>query len=311
MNPKVNNGLFATIKRATTNVAHSIVRHGRDIGNDIIGQYDSDVGHHLVKKAMAQHQLKTSYPAGFVAKHPTTGQQGVVTGHSDGHVHIAYRDGEVRVPSKDIENHFKHLHESDSLNEGLRLLTTTKREPLCESLRHVKTYDHETNGRTAKVYKDRDWDEHRVQFFENGVHQTEADYHTDDALDAHDTAKHYVNKGIVKPGGDNKFPGVFKESDESASQERLAHGFLAMHIAAHHAIDTLHKSGVISGQQALDMKSHPSVKQHLVDAKVFKSELTPEDYAQAAVHAKKHHGETVDHKYTHPDSMYFSSVAAR
>lgn len=61
---------------------------------------------------------------------------------------------------------------------------------LNESLRLVSTHKNDANGLTAKVYKDNDWDEHRVKFFKDGVHQTEADYHTDDK----DDAKHMASK---------------------------------------------------------------------------------------------------------------------
>lgn len=42
---------------------------------------------------------------------------------------------------------------------------------------------------TAKVYKDTDWGEYRVQFYRAGQHLIDADYHTDDKEDAHDTAR--------------------------------------------------------------------------------------------------------------------------
>ena len=55
-------------------------------------------------------------------------------------------------------------------------------------------------GHVAKVYKDRDWGEHRVKFFSpEGKHMTNADYHTDDMGDAHDTAKGQLNR--YKKGG--------------------------------------------------------------------------------------------------------------
>jgi len=48
---------------------------------------------------------------------------------------------------------------------------------------------------SAKVYKDTDWDEHRVKFYKNGKHMGEArDYHTDDAQDAHSTAQVVLNR---------------------------------------------------------------------------------------------------------------------
>ena len=40
----------------------------------------------------------------------------------------------------------------------------------------------------AKVYRDSDWNEYRVKFFEGDKHLTEADYHTPDKRDALDVA---------------------------------------------------------------------------------------------------------------------------
>lgn len=61
-----------------------------------------------------------------------------------------------------------------------------------EGIRLIKT--HTKDGRTAKVYKDSDAQEHRVKFFVDGKHKKTADYHTDDAHDAHDTAKHWLQE---------------------------------------------------------------------------------------------------------------------
>jgi hypothetical protein len=68
------------------------------------------------------------------------------------------------------------------------------------NLRLVKTHTG-PKGHVAKVYKDRDWDEHRVKFFSpEGKHLASADYHTDDVSDAHDTAMSQVNKGYKRGG---------------------------------------------------------------------------------------------------------------
>jgi hypothetical protein len=67
-------------------------------------------------------------------------------------------------------------------------------------LRLVKTHTG-SKGYVAKVYKDKDWGEHRVKFYNaEGKHLPDADYHTDDVSDAHDTAKHMVERGY-KHGG--------------------------------------------------------------------------------------------------------------
>jgi hypothetical protein len=67
------------------------------------------------------------------------------------------------------------------------------------SLRLIKTHTG-PKGHVAKVYKDRDYGEHRVKFFSpEGKHMSYADYHTDDVGDANDTAQGQLNR--YKKGG--------------------------------------------------------------------------------------------------------------
>jgi hypothetical protein len=67
------------------------------------------------------------------------------------------------------------------------------------NLRLLKTHTG-PKGHVAKVYKDKDYGEHRVKFFSpEGKHYSQADYHTDDAEDAHDTAQGQLNR--YKSGG--------------------------------------------------------------------------------------------------------------
>jgi outer membrane protein assembly factor BamE (lipoprotein component of BamABCDE complex) len=54
-------------------------------------------------------------------------------------------------------------------------------------------YTSENGRHKAVVHRDAEWDEYRVQFHKDGVHQKKADYHTDDKEDAHSTAKYHVN----------------------------------------------------------------------------------------------------------------------
>jgi hypothetical protein len=56
-------------------------------------------------------------------------------------------------------------------------------------MRLVTTIQNLSKEKFAKVYRDTDWNEYRVKFFECGIHQVEADYHTDDKDDALDTAR--------------------------------------------------------------------------------------------------------------------------
>jgi hypothetical protein len=78
-----------------------------------------------------------------------------------------------------------------------------QKNPEKPNLRLVKSHTG-PKGHVAKVYKDRDYDEHRVKFFSpEGKHYSEADYHTDDLSDANDTAKGQLNR--YKKGGKAKF----------------------------------------------------------------------------------------------------------
>lgn len=46
----------------------------------------------------------------------------------------------------------------------------------------------------AVTYRDAEWQEYRVKFYFDGVHQSAADYHTDDKQDALDTGANWVIK---------------------------------------------------------------------------------------------------------------------
>jgi len=69
-----------------------------------------------------------------------------------------------------------------------------EKNPEKPNLRLIKAHTG-PKGHVAKVYKDRDYGEHRVKFFDpDGKHRVDADYHTDDVSDAHDTAKGQLNR---------------------------------------------------------------------------------------------------------------------
>lgn len=56
-----------------------------------------------------------------------------------------------------------------------------------QGMRKLKTH---TNGpHSASVYNNPEWGEKVVKFFQNGVYQPKADYHTNDTEDAHATAR--------------------------------------------------------------------------------------------------------------------------
>lgn len=59
-------------------------------------------------------------------------------------------------------------------------------------------------ARTAKVYRDAEWNEYRVCFYLNGTKQLNADYHTPDKPDALATAQHWVNESTDGAQGDGQ-----------------------------------------------------------------------------------------------------------
>jgi hypothetical protein len=74
------------------------------------------------------------------------------------------------------------------------------------NLRLVKTHTG-PEGHKAKVYKDGDYNEHRVKFFKpDGSYQSKADYHSD-LEDANSTAAHEVAKGFKRGGKAGNYTG--------------------------------------------------------------------------------------------------------
>jgi len=71
------------------------------------------------------------------------------------------------------------VHQNEKLNEAMRL---------------VKIHTNDDKTKVAKVYKDNEWNEYRVKHFDNGKHLKNADYHTTDLDDAHDTAKQFFKE---------------------------------------------------------------------------------------------------------------------
>lgn len=85
------------------------------------------------------------------------------------------------VKKEEVLISFKDFIKEEVIEEGMRLLQT-----------HGV---HGAGGKSAKVYKNAEYGEHVVKFYSNGEHHKDADYHTDDKTDAHDTAKkHIVSK---------------------------------------------------------------------------------------------------------------------
>jgi hypothetical protein len=98
------------------------------------------------------------------------------------------------------------------------------------NIRLVKTHekmDSEGQKRTAKVYKDHEWNEYRVKHFTNGKYHHDADYHTDDADDAHNTAKAFLKEEIILEknwiAGAIKHPGAETRAAEKAGMSVQAY----------------------------------------------------------------------------------------
>jgi hypothetical protein len=115
----------------------------------------------------------------------------------------------VAMPRKPVSKPIANSLQSGTFAKGGKvdyytdLAKRLQKNPEKPNLRLVKSHTG-PKGHVAKVYKDRDYDEHRVKFFSpEGKHYSEADYHTDDLSDANDTAKGQLNR--YKKGGKAKF----------------------------------------------------------------------------------------------------------
>jgi hypothetical protein len=105
----------------------------------------------------------------------------------------------VAMPQKPVSRPVANSMQSGTFAKGGKVEKAEK-----PNLRLVKTYTG-PKGHVAKVYKDRDWQEYRTKFYTpEGKYLTEGDSHTDDAEDAHSTAKNQVNNARYKQGGTAK-----------------------------------------------------------------------------------------------------------
>jgi hypothetical protein len=57
------------------------------------------------------------------------------------------------------------------------------------ALRKIESISNTKNGKSATVYRDAEFQEYRVKFYQDGKHLEAADYHTDDKADAQSTAR--------------------------------------------------------------------------------------------------------------------------
>jgi hypothetical protein len=103
----------------------------------------------------------------------------------------------VAMPRKPVSKPVANSMQSGTFAKGGKVEKEEK-----PNLRLLMTHTG-PKGHVAKVYKDKDWGEHRVKFFDpNGKHRSDSDYHTDELSDAHDTAKSQLNR--YKQGGTAK-----------------------------------------------------------------------------------------------------------
>jgi hypothetical protein len=87
-----------------------------------------------------------------------------------------------------VRNHKRRV----GIEDALRRLT---KEDTVSEARLLHSYDSADGRRSAKVYRDNEWDDHVVKYYKNGVHQKNADsHHYDDKEDAHSSAKHFVKE---------------------------------------------------------------------------------------------------------------------
>ena len=95
----------------------------------------------------------------------------------------------VAMPKKPASKPVANTMQSGTFAKGGKVEKEEK-----PNLRLLKTLTG-PKGHVAKVYKDKDYGENRVKFFNpDGKHRADSDYHTDDLSDAHDTAKYQLNR---------------------------------------------------------------------------------------------------------------------
>ncbi len=60
-------------------------------------------------------------------------------------------------------------------------------------MRKLISIDDKRTNRKFSIYRNAEYSEWVVRFYEHGVHLHGADYHTDDSADAYDTANKWIN----------------------------------------------------------------------------------------------------------------------
>lgn len=126
------------------------------------------------------------------------------------------------------------------------------RRALSEGLRKIGELHTDSGDHHATIHKDHEYGEYRVKFHSHGVHNPDADYHTDDKDDAHGTAE----AGLKHLDATKKTVHEEVEPIEEVSNRTLV-GYIhaATNKLDHHSYETGKHDGGVSHGANLDRKS--------------------------------------------------------
>lgn len=137
------------------------------------------------------------------------------------------------------------------------------------NLRLVKTHTSASGNKVAKVYKDKDYGEYRVKHFTDGKHHTKADYHTDDAEDAHNTAQQHLKEDDVS---------------EALDYSNTTVDTLAGRVKG--KADNAHVSGKVKLEDTEEGHEDEKEDKKMIKKMVKKDCLTSEEKEEGAAHEK-------------------------
>lgn len=164
---------------------------------------------------------------------------------------------------------FKRLYEAVKSGElKIEPILESTTTPILESVRKVGS--HENGNKKATVHKDSDIGEYHVKFHTDGKHHKDADYHTDDVVDANGTAKHWVglknkvNEGVIVEDAGNASHPVHKVAAELRSagfSPKVSRNKDGSHSVHTDVIDSKRGAGEEPGQNT-SKKFHAIVGKH-------------------------------------------------
>lgn len=185
--------LYKKTGRALSKEEVEAANEGFEIGKVYHIGKEGDRGYFIPKEIQKNGKHKglqfDGGAAGRSSKKPTTAS-------------YEYHQSWKNTPSEEIPDHIKsHLKEEvEQVDEVRDPGSTVGSTPLKTKGKYVSD-----DGRhVAKIRRDKDWNEYRVEIHSDGVHNKNADYHTDDKEDAHDTAKAMLAHAVkhAKPLGE-------------------------------------------------------------------------------------------------------------